>query len=175
MTSRRGSLMANPNDTAAQGLQEKMEIYLLGLAFTLLGLSIQTAKFEGPPPQRIAELLGWALILISGVIGILRLRWVPVLLRDGAAIQDAESKIFQVQDSPAETEIRYVDETITVGDYIAAHRKKIGELEALIPPLSGRIILMGRIQTWTLIAGICAVGAARAYVPVSEIIAAYGR
>jgi hypothetical protein len=165
--------MANPNDVAAQNLQEKFELYLLGLAFTLLGLSIQTAKFDGPPPQRITELLGWALMLISGIVGIRRLQWIPVLLRYGAARQEAESKIFQIQGSDPQEEIRYLDETVTVGDYIAANRKTILESEAAMAPVSERIILMGNVQTWTVIAGICAVAMARAYVPVSEIIAAY--
>jgi NhaP-type Na+/H+ or K+/H+ antiporter len=156
-------------------LQEKLELYLLGLAFTLLGLSIQTAKFAGPPPQRIAELVGWVLMLISGVVGILRLRWVPVLLRHGATIQDADTKIFQAREAPPESEIKYEAQTISVHDYIEAHQKTRAALEASIPRLSERIISMGKIQTWALIAGVCAVAAARAYVPVREIIAEYCR
>ena len=43
----------NPNDAVAISLQEKLELYLLTLAFTLAGLSIQTATFNGPPSQRV--------------------------------------------------------------------------------------------------------------------------
>jgi hypothetical protein len=167
--------MTNPNEVAAQGLQEKFELYLLGLAFTLLGLAIQTAKFEGPPPQRIIELTGWFLLLISGLVGLLRLRHVPVLLRHGAEIQQSENRMFQVQGEPPETPIKYVDETITVADYIEAHKKNIADISAIIKPLSEKIILMGRVQTWSFVAGVCAVAFARAYLPATGIVALWCR
>src|ERR1700682_458235 len=167
--------MTNPNEVAAQNLQEKFKLYLLGLAFTLLGLAIQTAKFEGPPPQRIAELIGWVLLLISGIVGLLRLRWVPVVLRYGAEIQRCENQMFQVQGAPAEAPVEFVDETISVGDFIAANKKKIQETEAIQAPLSEKIISMGRFQTWSFVAGTCVVALARAFVPASGIVAMFCR
>ena len=43
----------HPDHQMAQTIQGKFELYMLGLAFTLAGLSIQTATFNGPPAQHI--------------------------------------------------------------------------------------------------------------------------
>ncbi len=78
--------MVDPQEKAMD-VQEKLELYLLSLAFTLLALSVQTASFGTHPIGDTFELLGWGLLLISGITGILRLQHVPVALRYYAAKQ----------------------------------------------------------------------------------------
>lgn len=49
---------ATPSNTAiAQRIQEKFDAYLLGLIFTVLGLSIQTAKFGALPWADVLEII----------------------------------------------------------------------------------------------------------------------
>ncbi len=38
-------------------VQEKVHFYAVALAFTILGLSVQTAKYNGPITAQIAELV----------------------------------------------------------------------------------------------------------------------
>ena len=51
-------------------LQEKFELYLLALTFTLLGLAVQTAKFGSFRMADALEILGWIALAISGLSGL---------------------------------------------------------------------------------------------------------
>ena len=81
--------MADPA-AKAMDVQEKFEFYMLSLTFTLLALSVQSASFGNNLASDILELIGWCLLLISGVIGIFRLEMVPVALRYYAVQSEAE-------------------------------------------------------------------------------------
>lgn len=72
-------------EAKAMDIQEKFELYLVSLTFTVLALSVQTASFGINPVGDAFELLGWVLMLISGITGLLRLELVPVVLRYYAA------------------------------------------------------------------------------------------
>ena len=62
----------------AQQLQEKFELYLLALIFTILGLAVQTAKPGTNSIADILEIFSWLALLCSGVVGLSRLEWIPV-------------------------------------------------------------------------------------------------
>lgn len=67
--------MSAGNDSLehSRELQEKFELYLLALLFTLLAAAVQTAKFDGGSIANALELLGWLLLLLSGLVGLWRL------------------------------------------------------------------------------------------------------
>jgi hypothetical protein len=69
--------------------------------FTLLALSIQTAKFGTSSIADIFELIGWVLLFISGISGLWRLEFLPVE-REKLVMRDEyeyeyENKIIKVQ------------------------------------------------------------------------------
>jgi hypothetical protein len=70
--------MAKTSAEIAIELRAKFEFYLLALAFSILGLSIQTAEFGTYLAADAFELVGWMALFSSGLIGILRGEWVPV-------------------------------------------------------------------------------------------------
>ena len=87
-------------ETKAMDIQEKFELYAISLTFTILGLSIHTAEFGNCPASDLFELLGWLLLILSGVIGLQRMAAVPALLRSyslrqrgGAVSKDAILKL----------------------------------------------------------------------------------
>lgn len=80
------------NIEVAQRIQEKFEFYLLALTFTLVGLAIQTATFGTHVGADVAELVGWFLLLVSGIFGLSRMEWTPV-------IHDLESKRYEKEES----------------------------------------------------------------------------
>src|SRR5882724_30641 len=69
------------NTVIAQRTQEKFDDFLLGLIFTILGLSMQTARFGGSPVADLSELLGWALFLVAGLVGLSRFEWTSEIYR----------------------------------------------------------------------------------------------
>ncbi|MCX7006592.1 MAG: hypothetical protein NTY53_04975 [Kiritimatiellaeota bacterium] len=70
--------MKNEGIPELHGLVEKLEFYFLGLTFTLLGLSIQTFKPTNFLSADLVEITGWLLLLISGLVGLSRLEWIPI-------------------------------------------------------------------------------------------------
>ena len=80
-------------EAKAMDIQEKYELYLVSLTFTLLALSVQSASFGTHPIGDAFELLGWLLLLISGITGLLRLEQVPVVLRYYAAKEQQKDVI----------------------------------------------------------------------------------
>jgi hypothetical protein len=60
-------------------LQEKFELYLLALIFTVLALAVQTAKFDNINIVAVClELASWVVLLFSGLVGLRRMEWIPV-------------------------------------------------------------------------------------------------
>jgi hypothetical protein len=57
--------------------QQKFEFYLLGLVFTILGLSVQTSQFSSGV-QSVFEITAWSALLVSGLAGLSRIEWIPV-------------------------------------------------------------------------------------------------
>jgi hypothetical protein len=164
----------NPNDAAALSMQEKLELYLLTLAFTLAGLSIQTATFNGPAAQRVAELAGWVLFLISGVVGIRRVQWVVVYLRYAGARQRLEDQIFKARQEQADDDapVTYEDgEVGTLRQYVQDRRGEIDNIEKKESSAGTKQEWMSKFQQWSFIGGLIAIGVSRAYVPVLGLVA----
>lgn len=61
----------------AQKFQAKFEFYVVSLTFTLLALTIQTAKFGRSTVEDVVELAGWFALLVAGIFGLWRLEWDP--------------------------------------------------------------------------------------------------
>ena len=82
----------------AQQTQEKFEFYLLSLVFTLLALAVQTATFGASLPKSALELAAWLAFLVSGLAGLWRLHWVPVLRVQMAERKQIEDEIFKLKE-----------------------------------------------------------------------------
>jgi len=59
--------------------QSKVEFYFLGLTFTILALSIQTAELDSNLISTMIELISWISMLLAGLIGLSRIFWIPTL------------------------------------------------------------------------------------------------
>jgi len=58
--------------------QQKFEFYFLALVFTVLGLCIQTSQFSSEI-QSVVEIGAWVCLFLSGIAGLSRMEWIPVL------------------------------------------------------------------------------------------------
>lgn len=77
-------MINNKNDNPsyykmAAEIELKYEFYFVSLIFTLLALSIQTASFTDINVQCVMEIIGWFILMMSGIFGLSRLEWLSVL------------------------------------------------------------------------------------------------
>ena len=82
----------------AQQTQEKFELYLLTLVFTLLGLAIQSATFGPSIEKSSLELSAWLALLVSGIAELRHLQWNPVLRVHMADRKSLESEILKLKE-----------------------------------------------------------------------------
>jgi len=82
----------------AVSTQEKFEFYVISLVFTLLALSIQTADFGASSIADSAELLGWLALFISGLVGLWRMEYIPVLRTKGAEHSEFQQELHRFLD-----------------------------------------------------------------------------
>lgn len=105
--------MAKSTAEIAIDLRAKFEYYLLALTFAILGLSIQTAQFGAYLFADVLELVGWAALFASGIIGILRGEWVPVayeLQNRISSVRDRRNNVTRVMAGGAEVQIPFLED-----------------------------------------------------------------
>lgn len=139
----------DPNFQASRNAQEKFDHYLPILTFTLVGLSIQTAKWDYLPSYRF-EIIGWALLFISGVLSLLRLERKSVFYAKAGTANDLKKQ---------------ADESRN--DQVIAWEMKIS---ADLKRDSRRMVIMYGVQRWALILGFLAIIIARALTGYQAVV-----
>lgn len=161
-------------------LQEKFELYLLGLIFTLLGLAVQTANFGNSQFADIAELLGWLSLLISGLVGLSRIEFMAVVYKNIGLLTIEKQRLQAYQDAAARGTMRTVqvegtDETLDVHDYIANRKAAITGGENLIDDLEKSTLRKYAVHKWSFVVGFVLLICARGFIPASQIISSVCR
>lgn len=90
-------MTADPNAQNANNLQQKFELYFLGLIFTILGFALQTSQNISHKSAAITELIAWAFLILCGLIGMYRLIWASVTMYTYSEINIFKSTRAQVQ------------------------------------------------------------------------------
>jgi len=70
----------------------KFDFFFVGLTFSILALAVKsTIDIENFIP-RVAELVGWVSLMLSGFLGLSRLEWKPVALENAAKMVSVKEK-----------------------------------------------------------------------------------
>ncbi|MEJ1374399.1 MAG: hypothetical protein RPT94_05175 [Candidatus Sedimenticola sp. (ex Thyasira tokunagai)] len=142
----------------SRSLQEKYEYYLVALTFTILALSVQTAKFTDDKVTTSLLLLGWGLLIISGFIALLRLEMQP-LGHENFAILDEKKEILAA---------------LKEGGVVAQNGSEqlieklqswVDKNEPILNKFESKIILQYQIHKYLFFAGVLSVILSRAYRP----------
>jgi len=162
----------------AQQTQEKFEFYLLSLVFTLLALSVQTAKFEAVITADILELVGWLFLIISGCSGLSRMQWVPVIRTKLAQQQSFEDEIFNLKKLQLEgqTEVLVLKDNYKqpIPERIKNRQDAINLLAPHIKGLERKHYIKYYSHIYGFAIGVLCVACARAYSPVLAIYKSLG-
>jgi len=90
-------------------LRQKYELYFVSIAFTLAGLSVQTATRAGPSWRLPIEVIGWLLLVLAGLIGLWRVS--KLWLREVGVAEYEESQGSN-PDAAFKTELEKVEKRI---------------------------------------------------------------
>jgi hypothetical protein len=164
---------ANSENAIAQQTQEKFQFYLLSLVFTLLALSIQTAKFEGVIVADILELTGWVFFIVSGIFGLSRMEWVSLIRIKIAQKHSFEEEIFELKriQLQGQTELLVLENNSNqaISDRIENRKNAIDLLNPYISKLERKHYIKGDFHNYCFVLGVLCVIVARAYTPALSI------
>lgn len=167
--------MAKNEREIAHQTQEKFEFYLLGLVFTLLALSIQTARFGQSMVADVCELVGWLSLFISGLVGLWRLEYVPVWRTKLAYKDEFERKIDELRELKHTKGVKeaFVLETQTnqpIDERIRDYQNYIAAVAPLITRLERQNHWKYQAHRYCFVAGLSMLLVSRSYHHVMTLV-----
>lgn len=158
----------------AQRVQERFRFYLVSLVFTVLVLAIQTAHFGTSDISNAAELVGWVLLLASGIAGLWSLESLPLLIGSQAQVTQIKERTFELQKHQytGETHVRNADtgEYKPIEDLIKVQQANRSRIEPQVDLIDNRVSVRYRIHRYLLVAGFVSLIVARGYLPVCQLL-----
>ena len=162
----------------AQQTQEKFEFYLLSLVFTLLALSIQTAKFGASVPGDILELLGWACFVVSGLAGLSRIEWTSIIRLQMEIRSEREEEVLKLKEFQLKGQLQLhvldTGRSQSIVDRIENRENAVRVLTPQIEKLERRSLFKYKGHKYGFVVGVLCVVASRAYEPVVIVLRAIG-
>ena len=165
----------NPNTEISRKLQERFEFYIIALAFTILGLSIQTSSFGQYLVSDSFELLGWLFLFVSGLVGLSRLEWVPVAYNIHAQIENLQTEATRLRQEQqlGHNEVPGIDderEFVPIEEAINAQDNAITKLKPRLDHIEKWTLKKYDIHKWTFVLGLLFLLMSRAYEPAIGIV-----
>jgi len=165
----------NPNTEISLRLQERFEFYVIALAFTILGLSIQTASFGESLVSDSFELLGWLFLFVSGLVGLSRLEWKSVAYDIHAGIQDLQTEATRLRQAQqmGQNEVPVIDgerEIVPVEEAIQTQDDAATQLKPKVENIEKWISRKYHIHKRAFALGVLFLLLARAYEPAIRIV-----
>jgi len=157
----------------AIAVQQKFEFYVLGLTFTLLGLSVQTASFGRNLFPDGLELLAWTSLTISGLVGLSRLEGVPRIYELHGHQSDFETRAREMR-TALQQGVAF--RSLTDGSALSADRvledmdAAIAKIKEAVEPKVDAAVRKYRAQKRFFVAGIILLACARAFFPFVRIV-----
>lgn len=166
--------MSDNERSVAQQSQEKFQFYGVALVFTILGLSIQTATFDGHIIARICELFSWLMLLVSGLSGLSHLEWNPVIRVQMVRKDELEGKANQLQAQKSQgvrqVKVLQDNKVVSIEERIEEYESLVGKLDTQVIKLDRKAEIKYQIFKWSFVTGIVFLAAGRSITPIVGII-----
>ena len=166
--------MSDNERAVAHQSQEKFQFYGVALVFTILGLSIQTATFDGHVVARIFELLSWLMLLISGLSGLSHLEWNPVIRIQMVRKDEFETKANQLatqrNQGIQQVNVLQANKVVPIDERISEYESYIEKLDAQVTKLDSKAEIKYKVFKWSFAIGIVLLAAGRSITPLMGII-----
>ncbi|MBI4205628.1 MAG: hypothetical protein HY527_11435 [Betaproteobacteria bacterium] len=165
--------MATDEREIAHKTQEKFEFYVISLVFTLLALSIQTAKFGEFVIADSLELLGWLCLLISGIAGLWRLEYISIERLKKVQKDEFENKIFELR----ELQMKGVNEIFlletnsnqAIPQRMESFRTALTVLGPVIEKLERSNFRKYKVHRYLFVASLACLLGSRSYGPLTQL------
>ena len=166
--------MSDNEHAVAHQSQEKFQFYGVALVFTILGLSIQTATFDGYVTARICELMSWLMLLVSGLAGLSHLEWNPVIRIQMVQKDELEAKanhlLAQKNQGIRQVNVLQDDKVLPIEQRIEEYESYVGKLDTQITKLDRKAEIKYQIFKWSFALGIIFLAAGRSITPIVSIV-----
>jgi hypothetical protein len=166
--------MGTSSEVTPQSILEKFEFYFLGLTFTLLGASIQTASFTGHSHISVlAELIGWISFGLSGLVGLSKLEYLSVViyLRNRKNEYERYKSILEEGNASGNAVVRDAEtgEAMSIDAVIKQVGRDVKRYSEGLEDAGNLHGVKHRIQQWSFVFGLLFTAIARAYDAVASI------
>ena len=155
-------------------VQQKFEFYFLSLTFVILGLSIQTAKLGTSIIPDLLEIIGWILLLISGIAGLSRMEWLPQIYNVIHEMQDREKYRDEAKKRITEGDLRdafIIDEgELPIKEFLVKIDEGLKTLNAKVDKLEKKSLFKYKIHKYAFVFGVILLVASRSYIPLGHIL-----
>jgi hypothetical protein len=163
----------------AHNTQEKFDFYLLALVFTLLALSVQSAKFEGGALSTSFELLGWMFLLASGLFGLWRIEYIPVERVKLAQLDGLNEKINEAKrlklSGTSEIHVLSTDDKQSLEDRISNLKESVELLTPLTKELEKENLIKYKVHKLGFVLGLTLVVVARGIEPLIVVLSSIAK
>lgn len=113
------------NLKAAQEVHHKLIFYLVALSFTIAAFAIQTGKLSGNLLGDISEIASWSLLVLSGLVGLWYLEYIPVAYRVYDYVQKRKNSIEEYSE-----ETEDADSIAILQSQVDEYEPKLKKIEA---------------------------------------------
>jgi hypothetical protein len=143
---------------SAQRVQERVQFYFVTLTFTLLALSVQTAKFTGSNVSSASELLAWLFLLLSGITGLGRLNSLAgnfkISIHQHSIQSNIDSTVQLIKDGNQTILLQNTGEAVNAKEYLEQQLQTKTNFETKETTLSKKQWFLMRIHQLALMLGL---------------------
>jgi hypothetical protein len=168
----------NPNLERGAATKEKLELYMISLCFAVLAVSVQTAQFGRGAIPDWAELLGWVVLLVSGLVGLWRMEYVPVTLQNFAALDRLEGRLSSLNEAKRrgtrEVFLEAEDQVVGIDELIKDTRDAIARGKPVVKGQERSIFVKYFVHRYSMVGGFVLLMVSRGYEPVCALLGRCG-